>query len=157
MPAYPCCKCQAPVDTGSLDARCKKCGEQRPFKCTKCEKQMSQMGVFQPEKLSFRKPLYCLECGPATETVECRQCGTSMTRSNAREVTLRGQVVYYHPECYEKQAKVFRVVQPVALVAGVVIFGYLGFYVGHSWITALPGAGLGFLVGMALARPFAAK
>lgn len=157
MPAYPCVKCQTPVDTGSIDSRCKKCGEQRPFKCTKCEKQMSQMGVYQPEKLTFRKPLYCLECGPSAESVDCRQCGSSMTRSNAKEVNLRGQTVFYHPECYEKQAKMFRIVQPVAFVAGFVICGYLGFTVLKHWVGFVVGGGLGLVVGMGLARPFAPK
>lgn len=157
MPAYPCCKCQAPVDTSSIDSRCKKCGEQRPFKCTKCEKQMSQMAVYQPEKLTFRKPLYCLECGPSAESVECHACGTSLTRSNGLEVNLRGQQVVYHPECYEKQVRVHRIVQPALIAAGFVICGYLGYYVGHSWITFLPGAGMGALLGMGLARPFAPK
>lgn len=154
MPAYPCIKCGSPVDTGG-EGRCKKCQEQRPFKCTKCERQMGVLSVYAPEKLTFRKPIYCQECGPSADMVECRQCGVSLTRGNGVEVTVRGVPAVYHPECYAKQTRIHKIVLPIAIVAMVVIGGYGGYMMTHGWVTALIGAGLGVFVGLGIAKPFA--
>lgn len=154
MPAYPCLKCGAPVDT-SGDGVCKKCHEHKPFKCTKCERAMDLFSVYAPEKLTFRKPIYCEKCGPTTELVDCRQCAISLTRSNAVEVRIRGQEAFYHPECHARQTRVFRTVRAMAMAAGVLICGYFGYMLGHNWwlalLLSLPGIPLGLL----LARPFA--
>lgn len=154
VPAYPCVQCGNPVDT-SGDGRCKKCQEQRPFKCSKCDRQMGLLSLHAPEKLTFRKPLYCQDCGPAAESVDCRQCGVSLTRSNGVEVTLNGVRVVYHPECYARQKKIHGTVKPIALVAGFLICGYFGYGLTDGWMTAAAGGGVGILAGLAVSKLFA--
>lgn len=156
MPAYPCVKCGYSVDT-SGDGVCKNCRETRPFKCSKCDRTMDLFNVHAPEKLTFRKPIFCRQCGPSTESVDCRQCGLSLTRSNSQEVQIGGQPAYYHPECYEKQAGTYRTVRPLAIGAGVLVCGYVGYMLSHLWIVALGAALLGIVVGAAVARPFAPR
>lgn len=154
MPAYPCFKCQTPVDT-SGDGRCKKCSEARPFQCSRCNRQMDLLSVYQPEKLSFRKPLFCLTCGPSAESVECRSCGDPLTRINGHEVARAdGTTTVYHPECYQKQARMYATVRPAALLSLLLIGAYLGYMTTLNWMGAFIGALLGVPVGDRLSRPF---
>ena len=156
MPAYPCIKCGTPVDTAG-DGVCKKCHEAKPFKCTKCERSMDVFSIYAPEKLTFHKPIFCRNCGPTTEMVDCRQCGISLTRSNAVEVQIKEQAAFYHPTCYEKQTRIHNTVRPIAMVAGFLICMYFGYMLSHMWPVALaaglPGIGIGVLV----AQPFAPR
>lgn len=147
MPAYPCDTCENPVSTDGV-GHCKKCGDRSPFRCSKCDRKVSLDEVFQPERLAYRKPLLCRTCGEMLELVECRQCGIRLVRSVGTEVTVKGEARIYHTECYEKQLRIHRIVQPLVITFGIILFGYFGSMVAGpvAFVGAILGAGIGWRV-----------
>ncbi len=166
MPSYPCEACGAPVEiTGhEYDLRCKKCGDQRPFKCSKCQRRIGIDSVYHPERLTFRKPLFCQECGAEVDFVECRQCKTSLMRSNGVEITVGGESRIYHRECYQSAQSMKIRVFAIAAVALFFIVGYLGYMMGYltglpgvPWVVAFMGSMLGIYFGYKIGALFGPK
>ncbi len=156
MPAYPCEDCGTMVDTNG-DGRCKKCNSKKPYKCSKCGKRIGILEVFHPEKLTFRKPMFCEECGPEVETVECSQCGVKLIRSTGIEKVVNGERKVYHKDCYSNQIRSFKRALPIATIAGLILFGYLGYMLFHSWFGAVPLGILGIFPGYKFACKFKPK
>ena len=160
MPSYPCENCGAPVEiTGNeYDLRCKKCGERRPFKCSKCQRRIGIDQVHHPEKLTFRKPIFCEECGNETDFVKCNQCSRTLMRSNGIERKVKGEMHIYHRECYEHAIKTQNKVFPIAPISLFLICGYLAYvYLYKAWLCACLVGIVGIYIARKLADLFAPK
>lgn len=155
MPVYPCRNCSKSVDPVQ-DACCKNCGEQMPFSCSKCNTKMGQESIFELAGLKFQKPLFCIPCGEANKVIECRICGKTLIKSNAKVTTTGGIERVYHPDCFQKQIKntdmIAKFVTPALGVLGAIIgWGYGG------WLLVLPGAAAGAMLCLGVARIMAPK
>ncbi|MGM9993069.1 MAG: hypothetical protein ACI376_09565 [Candidatus Bruticola sp.] len=153
MANYPCAECGSMVETAGLGA-CKKCGSKKPFKCSKCGKQVGLDYVYKPDKLTFSgKPLYCLDCGADVEQVPCARCGKTLIRSTGVERPVDGVIKVYHKECIEQQSKIYKYVMPIIVIVGAITIGYAAYMILHS----LGGAVLGALIGATLGKVGADK
>lgn len=155
MPVYPCRSCSKSVDP-IQDGFCKACGEQSPFTCSKCNSKMTQQDIFELAALKFQKPLFCEACGEANKVIECKICGKTLIKSNAKVTYAGGLERVYHPECFEKQIKntdmIAKFVTPALAVLGAIIgYGYGG------WLLLLPGAAGGAMLCLGVARLMAPK
>lgn len=156
MPAYPCAQCKNQVDV--RDFTCKGCGTKKPFLCTKCGVQMSNLEVHGVDQLTFARPLFCLACGRDMERIPCRHCGADVVRNAAVEFERpSGEVILYHADCFkttklqEKASKGLMVfLIPFLAWIG---YSYLGFYTSMPVMGAvgLPlGAAAGYFIASAL-------
>jgi hypothetical protein len=151
MPVYPCSKCRAQVDI--RDVVCRGCGEQKPFKCTKCDKPMAQDEVYGVESINFQKPLFCMACGKDVSVVSCHRCNLNVIRSDAVEKYGSGdRLLFFHPDCMktsEKQAAASRIAMlalaPVLAIGGAIYYWPQG--IGMALFGLLAGVGIGFGVG----------
>ena len=160
MASYPCESCGAMVEiTGKeYDLRCKKCGEKRPFKCSKCQKQIGIDSVYHPERLaSYRKPIFCNECGSDADFVTCSQCTQTLMRANSIEKTVNGKPHYYHKQCYEEAVKLKKRTFYACLLLCPILA-----YVFHGWILDsvvmyIVGALIGLIAAFKISNLFAPK
>lgn len=153
MPAYPCESCGAAIEIGGkeYDVRCTKCGERKPFKCSKCQKRLSVDLIFCPEKLTFRKPIFCEECGKLSEFVKCSQCKCTLMRANGVDRLVKGEVHSYHTECYDRAVSLQRKIFPFVSISLAIVCSYLLYNYAYSslWVILggiAIGAGLGYKI-----------
>lgn len=152
MPAYPCAKCDHQVDL--RDMVCRSCGDKKPFKCTKCDKRLGSMDVFQADEITIRKPLYCSACGRDQEALKCSHCQTTLVRRDGIEVTSKttGAALIFHPEChrtYQLQLTTSRALKYV-LTPAAAYMGYTFMERVHSMMGIL-GIAAGICVGLGIA------
>ena len=95
MPAYPCVQCKKQVDI--RDLQCRNCGDRSPFQCSRCNKRLTALEIFNAEEITFQKPIFCTTCGHQDATVMCPNCKTDVVRRSARE----DDGVLYHEDCYK--------------------------------------------------------
>lgn len=155
MPVYPCRSCSKSVDP-IQDPCCKACGEQYPFTCSKCNTKMNQEAIFELGALKFQKPLFCVPCGEANKVIECKICGKTLIKSNAKVTFNGGLERVYHPDCFEKQVKntdmIAKFITPALAILGAIIgYGYGGL------ILTIPGAAAGAMLCLGVARLMAPK
>ena len=96
--------------------------------------------------------------------MECRQCKTSLMRSNGIEITVGGESRFYHRECYDSAQAMKTRVFAIAAVALFFIVGYVGYMVGYlteipvlPWIVAFVGSLLGIFFGYKIGALFGPK
>lgn len=148
MPAYPCVQCNSPVDV--RDLTCRSCGDKKPFACSKCNKRLGAMSVFNAEQLTFQKPLFCEQCGVEGQPITCPHCKTDVYRSGGVE----DNGVYYHQDCF-KTVSLQKKITPVlrvflCIVGGYVTYSLVAYHNQSVAIGALAGtfgAAVGFLLG----------
>ncbi|MBQ7567928.1 hypothetical protein IJT17_03905 [bacterium] len=159
MPSFPCEACGAPVEiTGhDYDVKCKKCGDKRPFKCSKCQRRIGLDMIYHPERLTFKKPIFCQECGSETDFVQCSQCTQSLMRANSVEKIVNGDTHFYHKECYISAIKLQKRVLPVAAIALAFIVGYLFYMLCTHWSLFVIGGIIGIFAGKKVSDLFAPK
>lgn len=154
MANYPCAECGSMVETTGTGT-CKKCGSKKPFKCSKCGKQIGLESVYKPEKLTFSgKPLYCIDCGADVQQVPCARCGKTLIRSTGVERPIDGVIKIYHKECIEQQSKIYTYVMPIVVFVAGVVLGYAGFMLTHAWWGTLICGVFGLILGKAAADKF---
>lgn len=154
MANYPCAECDNMVETKGIGT-CPKCGCKKPFKCSKCGKQIGLDFVYKPEKLTFSgKPLYCLDCGSDVEQVPCARCGKTLIRSTGVERPIDGVIKVYHKECLEQQSKIYTFVMPIIVFVTGIAVGYAAWMLTHAWYGLTVGALLGAGIGKAAADKF---
>jgi hypothetical protein len=139
MPAFPCVACKNLVDTN--DVVCRKCNDKQPFECSKCGARLAAQDIFEVEKLTFKKSLFCRKCGQENAVVQCAQCNTSIIRSVGHKRTgSGGSELVYHEDCwkqYEKQDRITRQIMTIwAPVAAVVVIA-LGGWMYHDAVKGL--------------------
>ena len=161
MASYPCESCGAMVEiTGNeYDLRCKKCGEKKPFKCSKCQKQIGLDAVYHPERLaSYRKPIFCSECGADADFVTCNQCTQTLMRASCIEKVINGKSHFYHKQCYEDAVKLQKRTLYACLVGLSVIFAYVFHgWIWDSWVMYIVGALVGVICAFKISNLFAPK
>lgn len=147
MPSYPCEACGAPVEipTHDPDMRCKKCGDKQPFKCSKCQKRLSYDSIYHPERLTFRKPIFCKECGAEADYVTCNQCNLTLVRANSIEKKVKNETHFYHKECYEYATKMQKRAYLLVVIL-VPIFAYLCHLINNSTFMYVIGAAIGIYI-----------
>ena len=147
MPAYPCVKCNTKNDV--KDSECKKCKLRTPFQCSKCNKTFGSLDVFEPEKLTFSKPLLCRSCGLSNEEVFCFRCAKTVVRANAALREQPGHTpLIYHPECL-KHFEGLELISTGAMYLLVPLFSYVGYNLGAAQVSM--GGVIGVFAGSALA------
>lgn len=139
MPALPCATCQSLVDV--QDLFCKKCNDKQPFTCSKCGVRLDARGLFEPEKLAFKKTPFCSRCGPENAVVQCAQCKTSLVKATGRtRMTSGGQELVYHMDCwtaYEKQDKTAGMLLTMGAPAAGILVAVIGMVITHNFVSAL--------------------
>lgn len=147
MPAYPCGNCGTQVD--HRDLTCRSCGDKKPFRCSKCEKPLNAMDIYNAEQLTFQKPLFCPACGREAEPIPCPSC----KRDVYRTLGMEDDGVFYHPDCYktvQMQKKVTPIMRGVLAVAlGIAAFSGFSQYAGSQVVGAMASVG-GIALGYAL-------
>lgn len=164
MTAFPCVSCGTLVDINphEYDIRCKKCGEKRPFKCSKCGRRLGASGIYHPERLTnARKPIFCEECGSASDFVTCNQCSQTLMRSNCVERIINGKPHYYHQQCFDNALRLQNRIFPLAAVGFGLVIGYLGYMlgtkIGLAWVIGVVGLVIGVILARKVADLFAPK
>lgn len=139
MPAYPCSQCKTPVDV--RDFTCKNCHSKTPFKCTRCDTSMNAMDIFEAEKVTFQKPIFCNKCGPEVRPATCPHCKLDVYRGSGVD----DDGVLYHQDCYKTVSLQKKVTYPLR----VVLMLFLGYacYSQFTFHTGSVFAGLGFGAG----------
>ncbi len=152
MPAYPCSQCSKQVDV--RDFQCKSCGEKKPFKCTKCGTTLGALEVFDPDKLTFQKPIFCTRCGRESERIPCHHCRNELPRYEAVErKSPAGDLVAYHAACAKTAAlqyKVSYIMMFILIPFGLYAGTSLGYYTQMPWM-AYVGAPIGAFFGWQIA------
>lgn len=126
MPAYPCAKCNTPVD--HRDLTCRSCGDKKPFTCSKCSRRIGAMQLHNAEQLTFQKPLFCEECGREGQPIECPHCKTDVYRNSGVE----DNGVFYHEDCF-KTVAIQKKITPILRVVLLVFLGYAGYTQVNFW------------------------
>ncbi|MDO5295074.1 MAG: hypothetical protein Q4F00_00315 [bacterium] len=159
MASYPCENCGTMVEiTGSeYDLRCKKCGEKKPFKCSKCQKQIGVDDIYHPERLTFRKPIFCNDCGASADFVTCNQCTQTLMRANCVEKNIDGKPHYYHKNCYDDAIKMQNRIKYLAPIPLALIGAYVLHLAVSSPLMYLLGAIIGLVIAFKIAGLFAPK
>jgi hypothetical protein len=160
MPAVACAGCANLVDT--QDFLCKKCGDKKPFQCSKCNKRLSSVEIFEPEKLTFRKTVFCRACGPAVAVVTCHHCSTGLVRNSGRErIGSKGDALIYHEACwktYELQVRTSRIVLLLVSPILAILFAWGAWSKSEgSVLTTLALAVVGLAAGVAVSRVFSPR
>lgn len=143
MPAYPCSQCKTPVDV--RDGSCKSCQTKTPFKCTKCDKSMGAMAIFQVEQLTFQKPIFCGACGPLVQPLSCPHCKLDVYRGSGVD----DDGVLYHNDCFKTISLQKKVTYPLRvglmLFLGYACYSQFNFYTGSVFAGIGMGVGAGAL------------
>ncbi|MBM3462808.1 MAG: hypothetical protein FJX76_11960 [Armatimonadetes bacterium] len=152
MPAYPCAQCGHNVDLRK--PTCEKCNTRTPFACIKCNEKIGIFDVYQADKQSYQKGLYCKKCGQGDERLHCYRCGEEVVRREAvYRTTVKQERLVYHPKCLAKFNR--RVV--LAKLAGFAMFvglGAAGYFMlaGSSPVHGACGAFAGSAIGLYAGR-----